>query len=310
MMMGTPMLSTILAGMGLLCLGIGFHSKSERSGLIAASGWVFMGGYFTSTVGSYIEIEDTVLIIMTASALPFGIALARWELKIFASGKHEPALVWFRGMILWAGLPYMLVDRVPWLNVAAIWFVAWQTTIFMRMSGSGDIQLGETTVSLKDGSEIAWADWDGNRWFMFEPLSENTFQTELLNSSGDPIGINFVLACTALQSMIIFIGAIAALSAPWKKRVRALIICVPTIHILNIFRNAGIIWLYQAYPGWEFLGMNMFHFSHAYVAKAGSLIAMFLMALVLFELLPAMHKHVLRLLEPLFGKKDKTKVEA
>ena len=297
-----PVFSTILAGVGLLCLGIGFHGRSEKRGLVAAVGWVFMGAYFTSTIGSYIAISDTVLIIMTAAALPLGIGLARWELQCMKREQSEPALVWFRGMILWAGLPYMLIDRVPWLNILAIWFVAWQTMLFMRISGAGDIQLGETTVSLGDGSEVAWDDWDGNRWFMFEPLSEHTFHTELLDAAGQPLGINFVLACTALQSMIIFIGAIAALKAPWRKRLRALIVCIPTIHLLNVFRNAGIIWLHGAYPGWEWLGMDMFHFAHAYAAKVVSLGAMFLMALILFELLPTMHSHVLRLLEP-FGRR-------
>ena len=301
-MMVSPMFSTFLAAAGLLCLGIGFHSRSELRGLVAACGWVLMGGYFTSTIESYIAISDTVLVVMTGVALPLGIALATWEVTGHRSGETEAALVWFRGMILWAGLPYLLIDRVPWLNVAAIWFVAWQTALFMRWSGAGDITLGDTTVALSDGTEVVWQDWDGNRWFMFEPLSEHTFRTELLNGQGEAIGINFVLACTALQSMIIFVGAVVALKAPWKLRIRALIVAIPTIHILNLFRNAGIIWLHGAYPGWEWLGMDMFHFAHAYISKIGSLAAMFLMALILFELLPVMHDHVLRLLQPLTGK--------
>ncbi|MCS5537749.1 MAG: archaeosortase A [Candidatus Poseidoniaceae archaeon] len=304
-MMVSPIVSTLLAGGGLLCLGWGFHSRSDSRGLVAAAGWVLMGAHFTSTIESYIAIWDTVLIIMTGAALPVGIALARWEMNGYSSGEDEDALVWFRGMVLWAGLPYMLIDRVPWLNVLAIWFVAWQTILFMRWSGGGDIQLGETTVSLADGSEVAWADWEGNRWFMFEPISEHTFHTELLNASGESLGINFVLACTALQSMIIFVGAVVALKAPWKRRVRALLVTIPTIHILNVFRNAGIVWLHGAYPGWEWLGLDMFQFAHAYLAKFVSLGAMFLMALILFELLPVMHQHVLRLMQPIIGPKKK-----
>ena len=303
--MDTPMLSALLAGAGLACLAWGFHSRSGSRSLVAAAGWVLMGAHFTSTIGSYIAIWDTVLIIMTAAALPIGVVLARWGLKGY-SRVEDDALVWFRGMVLWAGFPYMLVDRVPWLNVLAIWFVAWQTAVFMRWSGGGDIQLGETNVSLGDGTEVAWADWQGNKWFMFEPLSEHTFHTELLNASGESIGINFVLACTALQSIIIFVGAVVALKAPWRRRARALLITIPTIHILNIFRNAGIIWLHGAYPEWQWLGMDMFHFAHAYLAKIAALFAMFLMALVLFELLPKMHSHVLKLMQPIVGKTKST----
>ena len=66
--------------------------------------------------------------------------------------------------------------------------------------------------------------------------------------------------------------------------------------------NSGIIWLHGAYPDWQWLGMDMFHFSHSYLAKFAALFAMFLMALVLFELLPKMHAHVLKLMQPIVGK--------
>ena len=57
---------------------------------------------------------------------------------------------------------------------------------------------------------------------MGEFVGEYPFQTELLLSDGSAIGINFVLACTALQSMVIFIGAIAVLDIDWRRRCQAL----------------------------------------------------------------------------------------
>ena len=304
--MDTAMLSTLLAGAGLACLAWGFHSRSGSRSLVAAAGWVLMGAHFTSTIGSYVAIWDTVLIIMTAAALPIGVVLARWELRGYA-GSEDDALVWFRGMVLWAGLPYMLVDRVPWLNILAIWFVAWQTTVFMRWSGAGDIQLGETNVSLGDGTEVAWADWDGNKWFMTDGFGEHPFQTELIMADGGAIGINFVLACTALQSMIVFIGAISVLDVDRKRRIRALLFTIPIIHILNLFRNAGLIWMHLSYEGWEYLGLSMFEFGHSYASRFVSLFAMFVMAIAMFELLPELHRHILRLLEAAGLKKKRSK---
>ena len=97
--------------------------------------------------------------------------------------------------------------------------------------------------------------------------------------------------------MIVFVGAIVALrTVDWKRRARALLIAVPTIHVLNTFRNAGIVWLTDSYPDWSFLGTEMFDFAHSYAAKAASLFAMFLMALALFDLLPELHRHIMRLL--------------
>ena len=46
------------------------------------------------------------------------------------------------------------------------------------------------------------------------------------------------------------------------------------------------------------MGINMFDFTHSYAAKFISLFAMFLMATVLFDLLPELHKNILKLLDP------------
>ena len=67
-------------------------------------------------------------------------------------------------------------------------------------------------------------------------------------------------------------------------------------HILNTFRNAGIVWLTDSYRNWQFLGLDMFDFSHSYAAKAASLFAMFLLAIALFDLLPELHRNIMQLL--------------
>ena len=75
--------------------------------------------------------------------------------------------------------------------------------------------------------------------------------------------------------------------------------------ILNVFRNAGIVWLTDAYGTWTLFGgplaedMGIFDFAHSYAAKVASLFAMFLMAIALFDLLPELHKHVMRVMRPL-----------
>ncbi len=108
--------------------------------------------------------------------------------------------------------------------------------------------------------------------------------------------------------MAVFIGAIVALSSVhWKRRARALLIAIPTIHILNVFRNAGIVWLTDAYGTWTLFGgplaedMGIFDFAHSYAAKVASLFAMFLMAIALFDLLPELHRHVMRVMRPVIS---------
>jgi len=212
--------------------------------------------------------------------------------------------------------PYLLIASVPWFSVLAIWFVASQVALFLSFTGTADIQLGETYVNTDSGTFL-WSEWDGNKWFMTDSFAEHPYQTELIMADGGMIGINFVLACTALQSMIVFIGAISVLDIDRKRlqsmivfigaisvldidrkrRIRALLFTVPIIHILNLFRNAGLVWMHLSYEGWEYLGMSMFEFGHSYASRVVSLFAMFIMAIAMFELLPELHRHILRLLE-------------
>ena len=52
----------------------------------------------------------------------------------------------------------------------------------------------------------------------------------------------------------------------------------------------------------------MFEFGHSYAARVVSLFAMFVMAIAMFELLPELHRHILRLMDASGLRKKKTKV--
>ena len=299
--------ASLIGAIGLLALAVSWH-RSRMGGIrLAQFGWVLVGLTFFNDASKYLGHDDPVLTVFCIAALPMGIGMAFWEQRV-DDAKTLRSLIWARGAVAYAGGPYLLIAHVPWLNVLAIWFVASQAAFFLRFSGNGDVVLGETTVNTLDG-EVAWSAWEGNRWFMGDFIGEYPFQTELLLSDGTSIGINFVLACTALQSMVIFIGAIAVLDIDWKRRCRALLLTIPVIHILNLFRNAGLIWMHMTYTNWSYLGMSVFEFGHAYAARVVSLGAMFLMALIMFDILPELHRHIVRLLRPfgLLQVKDKKK---
>jgi archaeosortase A (PGF-CTERM-specific) len=290
-------IATILGVVGMSILLIAWKMRSDKFEPLAPLGWILTGFYFFNETGFYIAHEDLVLTIMSALTLPGAIAIALWERRVTVE-RDANALRWFRGAVAAAGLPYLLIAHVPILNVLAIWFVAWQSAAFLSFAGGSDVTLGGTYANQSDGTSVAWESWDGNQWFLTEEMSEYSFHTELL-VNGEPLYINFVLACTAIQSMIIFVGAISVLDIDWRKRVRALFIALSLIHILNVFRNAGLIWLQTGYPEWRWMNLTIFEFGHAYASRVASLGAMFLLALVLFEMLPQMHRHVLSLLRPL-----------
>ena len=55
--------------------------------------------------------------------------------------------------------------------------------------------------------------------------------------------------------------------------------------------------MHYSYKEWEILGMSLFEFGHSYASRFVSLFAMFVMAVAMFELLPELHRHILRLME-------------
>ena len=285
-------LGTVLGAIGMLALAISWWFRRRSTVRLAQAGWVLVGFHFFNMAWVFAGHDDIVLTVMSSMTLPLS-CYAAW-LEERSSGRRKEALHWARGTVAFAGGPYLLIAYVPYLSVLAIWLVATQSAAFLGFATGTDITLGTTWVNDPSG-RVSWEAWEGNRWFATEFSGDYPFQTELMLADGTLIGINFVLACTAIQSMVLFVGAIAVLDLPWKRRVRALLLVIPLIHLLNLFRNAGLIWMHMTYTQWDLWGMSVFEFGHSYVARFFSLFAMFLMALIMFELLPMMHRHILSL---------------
>ena len=291
----------LIVTVGLICLGSAFHSSKANVRWFAPIGWVCIGVYFYLGSEHYFEISDPVLIFMSIAALPVCIAYGGWEAILLREGRTVDAVDWLRGAVFWSAMPYLAIQHIPMLNAGIVWFTAWNTSLFLQWTGAGDIQLGQMMVDLGTSSET-WANWSGNRWLLTDTLGEGGFYVPMIHADGTEVNIGFVLGCSALQSMIVFVGAIVAVQdSPWNRKMRALFITVPVIHVLNVFRNAGIIWMHVEYhANWDLNGLNIFDFGHAYAAKFLSLGAMFLMALVLFDLMPRLHQNVISVLDPLF----------
>ena len=286
-------LMTRLGILGLIILAFSWffrHKDSALNNKLAVVGWALTASYFFADAIRYYGHGDLVLTVLSLATLPLAVLVIKAELSP-SSERQRQATNWIRGAVAFAGGPYILIAHMPGLNVLAIYFVASQSVMMLKFAGGGDVRLGETWVQTSDGY-VTWEAWQGSKWFTTNLTGEYPIHTELILADGSMIGVNFVLACTALQSMVVFIGAISVLDISWKRRCRALMLTIPLIHILNLFRNAGLIWLHTTYTEWSFYGMSVFDFGHLYAARFVSLLAMFAMALVMFDILPEMHRHI------------------
>jgi archaeosortase A (PGF-CTERM-specific) len=107
-------------------------------------------------------------------------------------------------------------------------------------------------------------------------------ETNLLSVNGYRVEI--ILACTAIESIALFTGIIASANAPFKRMATAFLISVPVIYALNIIRNVFVIEAYGM--GWFGDPEMSFYVAHTIIAKAGSLVALFVIAYAVMKILP------------------------
>jgi len=94
--------------------------------------------------------------------------------------------------------------------------------------------------------------------------------------------VEIILACTAIESIALFMGLIFAVNAPTKRVLKAFIVSIPVIYILNILRDVFVIIAY----GQMWFGAESFEIAHHIIAKAGSGIALFVIAYAVLKTLP------------------------
>ena len=245
-------------------------------------GWLSLGFFWWIQVEYYILIKDPVNALICAAAVPFFGYLAYHEyLSIIWKSPYEP-LRWLAAMTVVAGGIYFFVERVPLLAGWLIHLVAeqsiWILDIFGVENTLGSIDYGEGSKIYRSGSEHeeVRVSIEGGSWK--NPLAPS---------------VNIVLACTALQSMIIFVGGVICTKAPLNRRFNAFLVTVPPIYILNLVRNAVVIWLTYEHV-W---GVDTFFWAHAVYAKIGSLLALVVLAIAVFHFLPEMQDSILGVID-------------
>ncbi len=109
--------------------------------------------------------------------------------------------------------------------------------------------------------------------------------------------VEIILACTAIQSMALFVGVVGCIKAPAGRLFKAFMVSVPVIYVLNVVRNTFVITAYgnqmlQIAPDtivqWtgELPSYASFFWAHNVMAEAGSLIALVVISYAVISILP------------------------
>ena len=112
---------------------------------------------------------------------------------------------------------------------------------------------------------------------------------------GDGYRVEIILACTGIQAIAIMLGVTYAVKTTLMQKVIAALMIVPSIYILNLFRNAGVVMAYteqwfpyfQAYIGGD-QGFASFFWAHNIIAEGLAFLFLLALAYWLFCFIPTL----------------------
>jgi len=214
-------------------------------------GWLFLSIYWSLQLGGYIELKDyvNIILVIAATVASLFIAYITFQAKDNNDkGGYEVFISLSRAASI-GGLLYFLFAEVEFLNTGIISMVTDQAI----------------WITAKFGFPVEQVAWN--------QLAVNGMAVEI------------ILACTAIESIALFSGIISsATGAPASRKLRAFMISVPVVYILNLQRVA---FTASAY-GFSWFGTpdESFHISEHFITKAGSLLALFLISYMVLKILP------------------------
>jgi len=252
-------LSFIPLFLGLILFGIGFFFKRKNTAsTLKIVGWG-MVAFFWATMPSFLyfseggDVFNAAVCIIGVYVL---IYIAYHEWLSVQRNNHVSCLNWIAGGTFLAGIIYFTIENgiLPGLKDWLIEFVAAQSTDLLHLFGVN--------------------------------ASRNQ---ALIIYNNTPVTIIF--ACTAVQSMVLFVGMIGALSrVNMKRKALGLLVTVVPIYLLNLVRNAGVVFMVGS-------GMVSFELAHNVIGKAGSLLALIVLLFVTFKLVPELYDEIVGIID-------------
>jgi len=174
--------------------------------------WAALVPHFAFVQKSF--VEGILSLAAVPAALYVGWLLYGGRDSLFALSKAVAVM----------GLVYLPFETIPALTVAGVALPAPRRFLISVVTGQTQWAmetLGYTPALI-----------EGDQGYL------NTFR--FVTDGGHVILFSIILACTGLGSISIFVGLIAAVEAPLRRKLRALAVAVPVIYVLNIARTTFI----------------------------------------------------------------------
>lgn len=222
-------LAWLVLGAFLATTVLELTDRRERARRAGVAAWGLFGVFWFSLIYHFAVVQRSVIEgagTLVAVPASFYVAYLLW------SGR-DSLFVLSRAILL-MGVVFFPFESIPVLRQFLVETVTDQTALLISLVGSSpDLVTGYETVV--DGQSVVA--YDGYIVGEKEHLYHNTF---VFADGESPIFYTIVIACTGIGSMAIFVGLIAAVEAPLRRKLRAFAVSIPVIYALNLGRNVMI----------------------------------------------------------------------
>lgn len=240
---------------GLIFLLAGFLKPNNINGKkLKILGWGLFSFFWATKINTlyYAEEQDVANAAICIIGIYILIYLSYHEFLNLKNKKQNKSLNWAAGAASIAGLIYFTFD----LTFLANWLIeivanqsAWLLNLFI-----GGVETKGVEI-FYNGSYV----------------------------------VTIIFACTAVQSMVLFVGMILPLeNVEWKRKIYALMATLVPIYFLNLIRNASIAYMIKDDP-------DMFFIAHNVIGKGGSLIALVVLLFIVIKIVPELFDQILNL---------------
>ncbi|MEM2900589.1 MAG: archaeosortase A [Thermoplasmata archaeon] len=263
--------ATIILFLSLGLLGLGFYWKKRVAHFYSIAGWELFSVYWLLQIPHFaFDVNDIINVSFCALSLPFFTYLSYHEYLSYKWNEDDKSLKFMRGSTFIAGTIYFVIDKIPQAAGALIYAVAWQTSALLQLIG-WNVHPGEIVYT---GKEV------------YVPVEGSS--------------ISIILACTAIEAIVIFIAAIYCTPSSSEKRIKALLYTVPTIWLGNLVRNFSIIYLVDSHALADVaysLGVSEFELAHTYLGNGGSFGVLIILAFVVLKVMPEVYDNIIGLVD-------------
>ncbi|MGC9060292.1 MAG: archaeosortase A [Thermoplasmata archaeon] len=263
----------------LSLFGYGCFYRKRARFLARMLAYIIFGLYWLFYAPHYFYIHDYLPLFLSSTAIIGFSFLAYNEYISLQKNEKNESMEFLARLIFGAGVVYYLVDCIPLLSASLIQAVtehsvAVANALFMDSFSTGSLNYVGNSIFLRTNYEEIY-------------MEVKTGSTTI---------VSIVLACTGIQAMVVDVFAVLATSAKFQRKLACVLVTIPVIYFVNLFRNAIVIYCTATNYSWV-SGISGFEFAHNYVGKAISFSTLFLLTILMFKLLPDFYPKIMGIAE-------------